>query len=120
MLRAGRLDKKFYLPPPDLDARKQMFEMYLKDRPLDFGINYEELARITENFVSADIELLVNDTARIALKTKKRISMNLLNEVIGNSKPSVSFEDLEKYLEAHRKMQGIKDSESNERRIGFK
>lgn len=120
MLRAGRLDKKFYLPPPDLDARKQMFEMYLKDRPLDFGINYEELARITENFVSADIELLVNDTARIALKTKKRISMKLLNEVIGNSKPSVSLDELKKYSEAHRKMQGIKDSESNERRIGFK
>lgn len=120
MLRAGRLDKKFYLPPPDLDARKQMFEMYLKERPLDFGINYEQLARITENFVSADIELLVNDTARIALKTKKRISMVLLEEVIGKAKPSVSLDELKKYFEAYVKMQGNKDSDSNERKIGFK
>jgi len=120
MLRAGRLDKKFYLPPPDLEARRQMFEMYLKGRPLDFGINYGELARITENFVSADIELLVNDTARIALKTKKRIAMNLLEEVIGRSKPSVSLEELKKYLEAHIRMEGSKGSESDERKIGFK
>jgi transitional endoplasmic reticulum ATPase len=120
MLRAGRLDKKFYLPPPDLDARKQMFEMYLMERPLDFGISYEQLARITENFVSADIELLVNDTARIALKTKKRISMGLLEEVIGKAKPSVSLDELKKYFEAHVKMQGNKDSDSNERKIGFK
>jgi transitional endoplasmic reticulum ATPase len=42
MLRAGRLDKKFYLPPPDFEARKAMFEMYLKNRPLDFGMDYDE------------------------------------------------------------------------------
>ncbi|MEI2756767.1 MAG: AAA family ATPase [Chitinophagaceae bacterium] len=30
LLRAGRLDKKLYLPPPDFEARKAMFEMYLK------------------------------------------------------------------------------------------
>ena len=37
MLRAGRLDKKFYLPPPDFDKQEnQCFEMYLKNRPLDF------------------------------------------------------------------------------------
>jgi len=120
MLRAGRLDKKFYLPPPDIDARKQMFEMYLKKRPLDFGINYEQLAGITENFVSSDIELLVNDSARIALKTKKRISMELLEEVIKRAKPSVSYEELQKYHDAHIKMESDGRTEPNERRIGFK
>ena len=120
MLRAGRLDKKFYLPPPEIDARKQMFEMYLKKRPLDFGINYEQLARITENFVSSDIELLVNDSARIALKTKKRISMELLEEVIKKAKPSVSFEELQKYHDAHIKMERDGGADPNERRIGFK
>jgi transitional endoplasmic reticulum ATPase len=47
MLRAGRLDKKFYLPPPDFEARKEMFKMLLKNRPLDFGIDYDKLALLT-------------------------------------------------------------------------
>lgn len=66
MLRAGRLDKKFYLPPPDFDARKAMFEMYLKNRPLDFGIDYEKLSTLTANYVSSDVEFLVNESSRLA------------------------------------------------------
>lgn len=71
ILRAGRLDKKFYLSPPDLAARKAMFEMYLKSRPVDFGMDYEKLANITDNFVAADIELIVNDASRNALKVRR-------------------------------------------------
>ncbi|MDR1371812.1 MAG: ATP-binding protein [Dysgonamonadaceae bacterium] len=97
MLRAGRLDKKFYLPPPDFEARKGMFEMYLKDRPLDFGIDYDKLATLTENYVSADIEFLVNETARTALKEKKRITMALLENTIQTTKPSVPLKELEKF-----------------------
>jgi hypothetical protein len=33
ILRAGRLEKLFYIPPPDFEARRAMFELYLKDRP---------------------------------------------------------------------------------------
>lgn len=78
MLRAARLDKKFYLPPPDFEARKSIFEMTLKNRPLDFGIDYDRLANLTENYISADItELIIPDAARLALKTKARISMKI-------------------------------------------
>jgi transitional endoplasmic reticulum ATPase len=121
MLRAGRLEKKFYLPPPDFEARKAMFEMYLKNRPLDFGIDYDELSRLTENYVSADIELLVNEAARLALKNKKRISMAILTEVIKNNKPSVSLQELKKYELIKAKMDGENIEQKNERpRIGFK
>jgi transitional endoplasmic reticulum ATPase len=82
MLRAGRLDKKFYLPPPDIEARKSMFEMYLKNRPLDFGIDYEGLSILTENYVSSDIEFLVNESSRMALKEKSRITMTILENII--------------------------------------
>jgi len=121
MLRAGRLEKKFYMPPPDFEARKSMFEMYLKNRPLDFGIDYDELSRLTENYVSADIELLVNEAARLALKNKKRISMAILTEVIKNNKPSVTLQELKKYELIKAKMDGENIEQKNERpRIGFK
>jgi transitional endoplasmic reticulum ATPase len=121
MLRSGRLDKKFYLPPPDFEARKSMFEMYLKNRPLDFGIDYDQLSKITEHYVSADIELLVNEASRLALKTKSRISMKILEEVIKNTKPSVPLQELKKYEVIKAKMDGENIEQKNERpRIGFK
>jgi transitional endoplasmic reticulum ATPase len=121
MLRAGRLDKKFYLPPPDFEARKSMFEMYLKNRPLDFGMDYDQLSRLTEHYVSADIELLVNEASRLALKNKTRISMAILTEVIKNNKPSVPLQELKKYEFIKAKMDGENIEQKNERpRIGFK
>lgn len=121
ILRAGRLDKKFYLPPPDFEARKGIFEMYLKSRPLDFGMDYEQLAKLTEHYVSADIEFLVNEASRLALKTKARISMKILEEVIKNTKPSVSLQELRKYETIKAKMDGENINQPNERpRIGFK
>jgi len=121
LLRAGRLDKKYYLSPPDFEARKAMFEMYLKNRPLDFGIDYDKLAQLTENYVSSDIkDLIVDDGSRIALKTKSRITMKILEEVIKNTKPSVSLQELKKYEVIKAKMDGEVIEKKNDRpRIGF-
>lgn len=122
LLRAGRLDKKFYLSPPDFEARKSMFEMYLKSRPIDFGIDYDKLAKLTENYVSSDIkDLIVDEASRQALKIKSRITMKILEEVIKNTKPSVPLHELKKYEVIKAKMAGENVEQKNERpRIGFK
>lgn len=122
MLGAGRLEKKFYIGTPDFEARKAMFEMYLKNRPLDLGIDYGKLADLTENYVSADIkDLIIADASRIALKAKTRITMKILEEVIKNTKPSVPLQELKKYEVIKAKMDGENVEQKNERpRIGFK
>jgi transitional endoplasmic reticulum ATPase len=121
MLRAGRLDKKFYLPPPDFEARKAMFEMYLKNRPLDFGMDYDRLSKLTVNYVSSDIEFLVNEASRLALKEKSRITMQILENIIKNTKPSVPFHELQKYETLRAKMNTEETEQKNDRpRIGFK
>lgn len=121
ILRSGRLDKKFYLPPPDFDARKSMFEMYLKNRPLDFGVDYDKLSTLTINYVSSDIEFLVNEASRSALKEKSRISMQILEKTIQNTKPSVPFEVLQKYEKLKSKMDSDEsDLKKDRTRIGFK
>lgn len=122
LLRAGRLDKKFYLPPPDFEARKAMFEMHLKSRPIDFGIDYSRLAELTENFVSSDIkDLIADEASRQALKAKSRITMKILEDVIQSTKPSVPLNELKKYELIKAKMDG-EHFENNEVRnkIGFK
>jgi transitional endoplasmic reticulum ATPase len=121
MLRAGRLDKKFFLPPPDFEARKAMFEMYLKNRPLDFGMDYDRLSTLTANYVSSDIEFLVNESSRLALKEKSRISMQILENIIKNTKPSVPLHELQKYEIVRAKMNSEESEQKNDRpRIGFK
>lgn len=120
LLRAGRLDKKFYLPPPDFDARKAMFEMYLKSRPIDFGIDYDKLAKLTENFVSSDIkDSIIDEASRQALKAKSRITMKILEMVIKNTEPSVPLQELQKYEVIRAKMVGEKNKNNDRPRIGF-
>jgi len=123
VLRAGRLEKWFYIPPPDLEARKSMFEIYLKDRPLDFGINYGKLAELTENYVSSDIKLLIDEASRKTIRDKtKRISMETLEFIIKNQRPTVPLSELKKYEEMRKKIEEeIDDNKPNDRPIiGFK
>ncbi|MDR0680752.1 MAG: AAA family ATPase [Dysgonamonadaceae bacterium] len=120
ILRAGRLEKWFYIPPPDFEARKALFELYLKSRPLDFGIDYNKLAMLTENYVSSDIKLLIDEASRKTIKDKiKRISMETLEFVIKNQKPTISLADLKKHEAIKKEMEEGK-AEPERRRIGFK
>ena len=121
MLRAGRLDKKFYLPPPDFEARKAMFEMYLKNRPLDFGMDYDKLSTLTVNYVSSDIEFLVNEASRLALKEKSRITMLIIENIIKTTKPSVPLFELQKYESVRAKINSENTKQNKDNQIfGFK
>ena len=120
ILRAGRLEKHFYVGPPDFTARKQMFEMCLKNRKaLDFGIEYDKLAQLTENYVSADIKLIVDDAARQALHREEKITMQILEETIKNKKSSLTIEQLKQYEAIRNKFLGITPINTERRRIGF-
>ena len=122
ILRTGRLDKKYYLSPPDKEARKDMFEMYLKERPYDFGLNYDHLAQLTENYVSSDIKMIVDDASRKALKLHSRITMKILEETIKTIRPSVSLSELQKYEKIRAMMNGETPKTENKERpkIGFR
>ena len=122
MLRSGRLEKKFYLPPPDSKLRKALFEMSLNQRKkvLDFGIDYDSLSNLTENYVSSDIESIVNEATSIAMANDSRITMDLLEKAIKSFKPFPK-EELKKYQTIKAKMDGENIEQKNERpRIGFK
>ena len=97
IMRTGRLDKVIYVPPPDYDARLTMFKMYLKGRPTDDDIVYEELAEKTHNYVSSDIEFIVNEASRAALKNRININHLHILTVIKETQPSVSEKQLIKY-----------------------
>lgn len=121
ILRAGRLDKKYYVGVPDMAARKALFELYLKNRPYDFGLDYDKLSKLTENYVSADIQLIVNNAARIALKNHSKITMRILTEAIAAVRPSLDFKELQRYQAIKATMNGKEINKATNRpKIGFR
>ncbi len=97
ILRTGRMDKVIYLPPPDLQARKEMFTLHLKDRPTERDIDIDGLADLTNYYVASDIKFLVNEASRNALKERTRIKQQHLEGVIKKNSPSISGRQLKKY-----------------------
>ena len=92
ILRSGRLDKKIYIGPPDETAREELFRMYIEKigRPHE-KLDYHELAILTTNYVSADIEAICDEVARDA-------SRNLLDLIDEAENGKLT----EKHLENHK------------------
>lgn len=118
ILRSGRLDKKFFVAPPDFEARREMFELLLKKRPYDFGLDYDKLATMTENYVFSDLSLIINEASRKALIAKSKITMAILEETINNIRPSLTPKDKEKYNRIKIQMEGG-EIEKPRPRVGF-
>jgi len=68
LLRPGRFDKIFYVPPPDLAARQDIFRIHLKGVPTETAIDFGELARRTDGYSGADIASTVDEAKLIALR----------------------------------------------------
>lgn len=68
LLRPGRFDKIFYVPPPDIKAREDIFKIHLKDVPVTGYIDYRLLAHRTEGYSGADIAAIVDEAKLIAIR----------------------------------------------------
>ena len=117
-LRAGRLELKYYIPQPDKETRMQIFQISISKRKYDFGIDYGLLADLTENYVSADISLVVDTAARLAFRRKiSKITMALLEEAISQIKPSLTAEQIQRHEAIRDAFQGNKPIKRT--KIGF-
>jgi transitional endoplasmic reticulum ATPase len=70
ILRPGRFDKIFYVPPPDDDARQDIFRIHMKGVPTDGPIDVVELARHSDGWSGADIANAVDEAKLIAIRTQ--------------------------------------------------
>ena len=107
ILRTGRIDKQVFVPLPDMEARKEMFKMYLAKRPTTEDINIDEYAAKTEGYIASDIAFIVNDAAMTAAFTRKPISHELMCTSLNNIQPSLQKEVIEEYSQIQKKMNGI-------------
>ncbi len=72
LLRAGRFDRQIYVDMPDLNERKEIFQVHLKPLKLEKAIDIDFLAKQTPGFSGADIANLCNEAALIAARKNKK------------------------------------------------
>ena len=115
-----RFEKRIYIPLPNVDGRRQLFELNLKKVAVDNNVDYDKLIKATDGYSGADIANVCREAAlmplRKALKAnkgreiedlvddrnfrteiEKAIGMEDLNAAIENISKSVSKKDLETY-----------------------
>jgi len=68
LLRSGRFDLLFELPPPDENTRAEIFRIHTKNKPLNDDIDIEKLATQTENMVGSDIEFICRKASMFAIR----------------------------------------------------
>jgi len=68
LLRPGRFDKLLYIPPPDLEARKEILKIHTRRKPLADDVNLDEIAERTEGYTGADLEAVCNTAVMLAIR----------------------------------------------------
>lgn len=125
MKRPGRFDRQVFVPPPDADARAEMFRRKLRDVPTD-GLDHVGLAANAHHFSGADVDGVID-------RAKDAVLMGILDggderplrqpdllQAVEDAEPSTldwlrtarnivkfggmdkSYKDVEKYLRANK------------------
>ncbi|MBA3682842.1 MAG: ATP-dependent zinc metalloprotease FtsH [Bacteroidetes bacterium] len=72
LMRAGRFDRQIYVDMPDLNERKEIFQVHLKKIKIDESVQIDFLAKQTPGFSGADIANICNEAALIAARSNKK------------------------------------------------
>ena len=107
LLRPGRFDRHVTLDRPDINGRKAILEVHVRNKPIDSSVDLGIVARQTPGFVGADLSSLVNESAILAARAeRKTITMNDLEEAIyrvmaGPERRAMRISDEEKSIIAY-------------------
>ena len=67
LLRPGRFDYQLLVPPPEKEARMEIFKVHTRHMPLK-DVDLNEMVRKTDGYSGADIEGVCREAALIALR----------------------------------------------------
>ncbi len=107
LLRPGRFDRQVLVGIPDIKEREAILKIHSRGKPLEEGVNLEDVAKGTPGFTPADLENLMNEGALLAArKGKKQIGSEELEEgvtrvIAGPEKKSRVMSEKDKKLTAY-------------------
>jgi transitional endoplasmic reticulum ATPase len=110
LLRPGRFDRLIYIQEPDYDARKEIFKIHTRGKPLATNVKLDKLAKDTESFSGADIAAVCNEAVMLSIReyvtaggtdNPERIKSNLITmkhfqSALEKIKPEMAQEALAK------------------------
>ena len=110
LMRPGRFDRLVHIHMPDLEGRKKILEIHLKNKPLAKDVDVADLAKRTDGYSGADLSALVNEGIMLAIRAvvakggdlskdslqKERVNMKAFLEALEKVRPT-SRTDLTKY-----------------------
>jgi transitional endoplasmic reticulum ATPase len=120
LLRPGRLDRHVHVPVPDEAARRAIFDVHTRNKPLADDVDLDALARKTEGYVGADIEAVAREAAMTASREfihsvsreevgesvgNVRITMDHFEQALEEVTPSVTQETRRRYEEIEERFQ---------------
>lgn len=100
LLRPGRFDRIILVDVPDEASRAEIFKVHTKNTPLDKDVKIDELVKLSDGFVGADIESFVREAAMNALRrdiNSEVVTKRDFSEAFKRVKPSVSQESAKRY-----------------------
>jgi transitional endoplasmic reticulum ATPase len=117
LLRPGRLDRLLAVPLPDEAARREIFRVHARDRPVG-AVDYDALARRTEGYSGSDVAAIVREAGLLAIEERLddgttpdpdafdalRIEERHLDRAVESVSPSVSGERREYHEGVERRL----------------
>ncbi|EMA24588.1 CDC48 family AAA ATPase [Haloarcula argentinensis] len=118
LLRPGRLDRHVHVPVPDEEARRAIFQVHTRDKPLADGVDLDQLASRTDGYVGADIEAVAREASMAATRefinsvdpeeigdsvSNVRVTMDHFEHALEEVGPSVTEETRERYDEIEQR-----------------
>jgi cell division protease FtsH len=83
LLRPGRFDRQILVGVPDVKGREEILKIHSKNKQISDHVKLQVLAKRTPGFTGADLENLMNESALLAVRRKKKIiDMDELEEAI--------------------------------------
>ena len=108
LLRAGRFDRQIHVDLPDVQERKEIFNVHLRPIKINESVDVNFLARQTPGFSGADIANVCNEAALIAARkgktsVEKQDFLDAVDRIIGGleKKTKITTPDEKKSIAYH-------------------
>jgi len=107
LVRPGRFDRKISIPLPDLDDRKGIIKIHMKEKPFENNVDIDDVARKTVGFSGADIENMLNESAILAARrnsdliSEKDLDDASLKVTMGEERRTLQTEEEKKVTAYH-------------------
>jgi len=107
LLRAGRFDQILYVPPPDEEARLEIFKIHTRKNPLAKDVSLQKLVAETEGCIGSDIEAICREATMLAIRN----FLNASTKQEAEGKPSQLKVTMSDFRQAIKK---IKEQEKSQ------